>query len=96
MVFLYVLESSFDHYTTLGEKQFIAMRCVHVASKLHNPAFRRSVLCDSYYLENSSRPQLVDEGQPFLCFIKSDRLKGLTGRLQEKVCLVNGTALITH
>ena len=49
----------FDKCTTLGEKQFICDVFMW-ASKLHNPAFRRSVLCaDSYYFDNSSRSQFV-------------------------------------
>ena len=40
---------------------------------------------DSHYLDNSSRPQLVDAGEPFLCSIKSDCFKALTDCLQEKI-----------
>ena len=75
----------FDKWTTLGENKSICDVFMW-ASKIHNPVFRRSVLCaDSYCLDNSSRPQLVDSGQPFFCSIKSDHFKALTDRLQEKV-----------
>ena len=75
----------FDRCTTLGEKQSVCDVFMW-ASKLHNPALGRSILCaDSYYLDNSSRPQLMEAEQPFLCSIKNDRFNVLTDCLQEKV-----------